>query len=897
MTSIVRPASRPPLLLSSPESDYITAEEIQIEPTPEQFMPAGFEKIVATAAFNYAAKINVKGGQPILKLNPEDQKIAVGVIFDAIQLAQIAKGQTDLPAKPKELRGLIKTGLQLRETERLSAKRLVDELKSVSYDLGLDENLVTNAKLEAYNYQIVPRPTNARKLIDMVPARRQAVERMAVIAATSYMAEHQGDLSEAMPTDKFIALNLGFVSELLNTEGKQASVDRGAIVATVSGKKGRGVNPTFLEPKDLKQMTAVFSNSKNVREIPELAAQTAGKLLAHSPELIPTGTAAMEAFGGQVRQAIVLAAKVDASHPNNPIAALTARSEIFSIFPTQPLNGSTALITRAELLATADKSTHHLWEDGLKVGAGPGELVLIPTPERLIAAKAYLGAVNRTGDERLDDDRLRLDKAIKEWQRHETVKTTLPDRIKKLKRQIRELSAISKGKLPSSEAGMDKLHPLQLDTMILVQSGRISAQSRRIHQHETALANQRQLYVMAEADPHHFAKRYLIYTQSKVANRRDAYERAAGEKDQSPSFRLTNFPRRSMDKNEPEALNNELTRLRSYLAELDKDKSKPLPDEFITDRTALWNYLRLGKTKHDLGLITRKEFDRMSTGMQILAAPKDASMGTKFWREWFIDQAKRRVASLETQSHTADRYKQDKAILAQIQSAIEAKDPDKIQETARQVSEGPQRIPLKNWIQMQTVPPELLGKSRAMWKNWKEKEVTDLKQAKRLVRLAREAQAIVKISIPAPDRIQQAIDEKRRAAQNYKSAKAATLSVLDELELAWKNRNSFVPLEVSQGATLTELINATDIRIDAAQAGPEIAELNQAKDKAKEELERLKKLRELGKRSESLGRLKDRLEEMKGDLAAADDRLVEAMQRLNLAANPQLIRQTKPSKK
>ena len=904
MTPIDRLVSKPQLLLPSPERDYTLVEETQTEPSPEQFI----EEVVVAAALNYTTRLNdknrLRGGQAVLKLTTEDQKIAVGVILDAIRLAQTPKSpkaKPFFPAKPRDLRRTIKTGLELREKERLTAKQLVDGLKQVAttggkksgfYDLGLNEGLVRAAGQELSNYSVTPQPVNARKLMAMVPARRQAVKQMSVTAAAAYMAENQGDLSEAMSVDEFIALNLGFVGELLDTEGKQAPVDRGAIVATASGKKGKGVNPTFLEPSDLKPMTVAFSNPKIVREIPGLAAQVAGKLLAHSPELIPTGTAAMKTFGGQIRQAVILAEKAKFSRENDEIAYLTARAEIFGILPIRPMLGSEALILRVDYLSTAKPDTHHLWGDAIKMTAGPGKMVLIPTPEKLVAAKALLSSI-QTSDDSLNGDRERLLQAIKAWRSHKTAKITLPGKIKKLEGRIKELGKLSKWKSPLP-AEVQDLHPIQLETAILAQSGQISALTRRINSDNAILSTHRQLSIVSESTaPDQFAIRFLQFRQMQAGRRREAVER---KKDPNfgpePTYSLTDFPRHPFEiKTDaaPETPAEELARIRGYLAELNADKAKPLPSEFLADRQALWHFLRLWQKRLPLDKHGKHRFDRVTTGINILSSAKDDDIGRTFWRPWFIDEVKKRENALVTQSEQAQRYHDDKAELDLIRDALSSKDPNLITKTAGQLAEGQHSVPFNHWIKMQSVPLDFLKKLKGAGKNDQSPESIQLKQAQELVKLFRSAQGRVQMRIPHPDRVDKALDDKLRAAQNYKASKIATIATINQLMFARKNHNPLVPLDIAERATLGELITATNLRIEVARAAQELNGLLADRELAKQRIAELKEFRTLKERTVSIDQLKFQRDARMRELKTADSRLVETMEALHLAADPEMI--------
>jgi hypothetical protein len=888
------------LLLPSPEAGSISGEPL--------FIPANFEEIVATAAFDYAARLNAKnrsrGGRVVLELTPEDQNIAIGVVIDAIQLAQIAKGQTVLPAKPSELRRTIKTGLELRETERLAAKQLVDELKQVAaigggktgfYNLGLDEKLVLTAKHEVSNYPVTPRPANARKLMSMVTPRRQAVGQMAVVAATSYMADHQEDLSSVMPTDEFIARNLQFVRDLLDTEVKQAPVDRGAIIAASIPliKKGVQLNPAFFESSDLELTVKAFGDSKIINALPELAAQTAGKLLIHSPELLPAGTDALEIFSRQILEAVRLSQKIRASRSKDPIASLAARSEILGILPTRPMLSSEALIIRAELLSTAKPDTHHLWENARAIPAGPNKSVLIPTPERLLAAKTFLG-LGKIYDDMITNDRERLFQAIKAWRQYTLEKATLPGKIAHLNLKLKEISSPAKTKSLLPPDVIIELFPQQLETAILKQSGGISALTRRIKHDQAVLSDHRQLSLVAKNvdSPLRFAWQYLKYKQKLLFQKHGAVE--SEEEDQISGrgslFILTDFPRRSLEgaASTAETPEEELTRIKGYLAELDADKSMTLPEIFLGDRQALWNYLRICQKKLPLHEKGQDRFLQLTSAMNILNKPENDGGGRNFLRNWFISEAEKRILSLTASLGRIKDFRANKAEMNVILDAMAEQDPDLIIKTAKKLIPGQHSVSLERWVIMQVVPPDFL----------KVPNLQLLDQAQAVVDLYRKAFGRVRMTIPHPNQIAQALEMKLKTTQNYKRADSRTASsrVINQLLLAWKSRNLLVPLGISEGARIDELIEATASRIAVARATWELGEFVAKQEMARKSLDELKGLKATGEKIISGKQLLARRNTMVRALETADFRFVETMRALHLAADPEMIPKPSPKK-
>lgn len=915
MTSTKRFISRFPLL-PSPEGGSITVEEIRTEPQPEQLLPPGFEEIVATAAFGYIARLNSetrsRGGQAVLPLTPEGQRRATRIIFDALNLAPETKGLTVIPTKPRELKSAINAGLKLREEEMATGQSLIAQLnqagktggdKPVFFDLGFDKKLIDAATEETLRYPIIPQPLKTRELLALVPDRQQAVQRMAVTAAAAYMAENQGDLSNVMPADEFIARNLEFIRDLLDTPSKQAPVDRGTLAAAAIQliKRGAELNPTFLEPQDLKLAIRAFSDPKIIKETPVLAAQAAEKLLAHSPDLIESGTAAMEAYGQQIHAAVNRAEKARFSRKDDPITFLTVEAEIFQILPTRPMLGSDILITRAEFLSTAGPDTHHLWENAEKMQTGPRRFVLIPKPEKLVTANAFLRSI-QSSDDRLNDDRNRLREAVSAWRLHETEKRTLPDKIKQLDKRIKELDKLSRGKSSSPDKIKD-LHPLQLESAILGQAGQISALTRRINQDQAVLMTHGELSRVAKSvgSPDKFAVRFLLYRQRQAGRRQVALEREEGTTlGQEPPFLLTDFPRSLEGEvgSAPETPVEELARIRGYLDELDADKTKPLPNKFMGDRQALWNYLRIWQAKLPAGKKDQKKFMKMSTGISILAKVKGADIGRNFWRSWFIDETKRREHSLIARLERIERYQADKAEMKVIREVLAGNNFNLIVETARRLTASQRSVPLDRWIKMQVVAPDFLKSLKGSGKNDKFPESRLLEQAQKLVQSYRNAKGRIQMRIPHPDQVSQTLKDKFGEIQRYKrkSIQAAAAETIKLLQLAWKNQNHLIPLDISEGATLGELIEATTSRIAVAKATREADGLVAARETARKRIIELKELKAFKQKIVSANQLKSRRDAMVRALKTADFRLLGTMKKLHLAADPEMI-PNKPKKK
>lgn len=900
MISGKRPVPR--LLLPSPESDYILVEETQTGPSPEQLFPPDFEEIIGDAAIKYISDINAqsrfRGGQAVLPLTVDGRKRATGIIFDALRLNPETKGLTVIPSKPKELQRAIKTGLELRREEMATGQSLIAQLKQIGktgggkpvfFDLGLDKELIDAATEETFRYPIIPQPENARKLMAMVPARRQAVGQMAVTAATGYMAENQGALSEAIPVDEFIALNLGLVSDLLITADKQAPVDRGEFAAGAIGliKKGEKLNPTFIEPPDLKLVIKAFSDPKIVSETPAIAAKTAAELLAHSPELIPTGMAALKAFGGQIYEAVNLAQKAAFSRKDDRITLLTINADIFKILPTTSMLDSGVLITKADLLSRANRDTHHLWENAIEIAAGPNRSVLIPSPEKLVAARAFLSSI-KTPDGRLNDSQERLWRAINAWRKYTLEKSTLPGKIKKLDVRIKEMDKSSGGKYSSSVEIQD-LHPIQLDKMILAKSGEISALTGKINRANTVLKNHRELSTVAGSTaPGQFGLRFLVYRQKQAARRQEAFEKEENTA-LSPEhpFLFTDFAASE------ETPAEELIRIRDYLDELEADKTKPLPQKFMADHLALYNYLRLGQKRLLPGKHGRNQFDKVNTGMSILLNAKGDDIGQNFWRSWFIGEAKKREHALVTRLERIEGYQADRAEMKVIREAL-ASDSRIITDTAGRLTESKRSVPLDRWIKMQAVPPDFLKKLKGAGKNDQSPESKQLQQAQDLVTSYRDAKGRgVQMRIPQSNQIDKALNDKLRAAKNYKASKIATMAIINQLKLVRKDNNPLVPLDISERATLGELIEATSLRIAVARATRESDELVADRELAKQRIAELKEFRTLKEKAVSIDQLIFQRDARERELKMADSKLLTTMEALNLAAEPEMIPKSK----
>ena len=238
----------------------------------------------------------------------------------------------------------------------------------------------------------------------------------------------------------------------------------------------------------------------------------------------------------------------------------------------------------------------------------------------------------------------------------------------------------------------------------------------------------------------------------------------------------------------------------------------------MTDRQALWHFLRLWQKRLPPGKHGKDRFDKVNTGISILLNAKGDAIDRDFWRLWFIDEAKKRENALVAQLEQTQRYHDDKVELDLIRDALSSKDPNLITKTAEQLSESQHSIPLDSWIKMQSVPLDFLKKLKGAGKNDQSPESIQLKQAQELVKWYRDAKGRIQMRIPQPDQIDKALDDRLRAAENYKASKIATMAIINQLKLVWKDNNPLVPLNVSGGATLSELIEATSLRIAIARA-------------------------------------------------------------------------------
>ena len=111
--------------------------------------------------------------------------------------------------------------------------------------------------------------------------------------------------------------------------------------------------------------------------------------------------------------------------------------------------------------------------------------------------------------------------------------------------------------------------------------------------------------------------------------------------------------------------------------------------------------------------------------------------------------------------------------------------------------------------------------------------------------------------------------------------------------LARKGHNPLVPLDIAEGATLGELIEATNLRIAVARAARELDGLVADRELARQEIAELKKLRALKEQAVSVDQLKFQRDKRARELKTADSRLVETMEALNLAADPKMIPKSK----
>ena len=98
-----------------------------------------------------------------------------------------------------------------------------------------------------------------------------------------------------------------------------------------------------------------------------------------------------------------------------------------------------------------------------------------------------------------------------------------------------------------------------------------------------------------------------------------------------------------------------------------------------------------------------------------------------------------------------------------------------------------------------------------------------------------------------------------------------------------------VPLNISEGARIDELIEATISRMSVARATWELDEFVAKRELTRKSLGELKGLKTTGEKIISDKQLEARRNAMVRDLETADFRFVETMRALHLAAEPEMI--------
>jgi hypothetical protein len=250
-------------------------------------------------------------------------------------------------------------------------------------------------------------------------------------------------------------------------------------------------------------------------------------------------------------------------------------------------------------------------------------------------------------------------------------------------------------------------------------------------------------------------------------------------------------------------------------------------------------------------------------------------------RNWFISEAEKRILSLTANLGRIEDFRANKAEMDVILDALTAKDQDLIIRTVEKLTADQHSVSLDRWVTMQVVPPDFL----------KIPNLQLLDQAQAVVDSYRRTYGSVRMAIPHPDQITKFFEDKLRTTQNYKRADSRTASsnAIDQLLLAWKSRNPLVPLNISEGAKLDELIEATVSRIVVARATWELDEFVAKREMTRKSLDELKGLKTTGEKIVSDNQLKTRRNSMARNLETADFRFIETMRALHLAAEPEMI--------
>lgn len=885
------------------------------------------ESALLNAAVNYIATAN-RRYQAGISLTREGIETALGVIRDGLGQIQSQTGLDEIPANPRKLGTLVKKGLELRADQLSRGQKLLSGLsdpsgpnseRTAGYDLAISPTLLREAKEETYKFWITPKPDAIRELTATVTGRQTVIPTMALA-----LVEHSlGYPPDPGDTDQF-----GLRKQHFPHLSGQSVIGRGAITAAALKKvKPRlefDPDPLFINQSGLQALIEAVKTDGIDDDLLRSAAQAlVDEALFLPPAAMETAAATLVDYG---RQTVTRTGGWLKRTPRETTSMLPIKmTEYFSDLPVIPLTTARLVMNPENLKAALAADREHIWKEASVFRRGREKFAL-PSPPAISSA---LLIIRRSDSPESRPLRENLETALKAWQRFHRARERYPQELVALKERISQLD--------KPPARVLVLQPELSATVFLTLKGRTTADRRKLNFYRTALeTNQRLKHVglqtgetgigsgsAASAARRAAVKEYLLIQKGnldhEISSAQGGLDRIrasvaqegtwldfAGFRPPAPSPLSEVF--RPPAKFELEA------RLR--LARIIKQQMATKPDQALppifqsATKTELIEFLQWRLTHPLSGRLRTKSVKRTEVGLNILNSNPD--IGIKFWRDWVLAD----LGYEENRLTTALRYYETLDNLKSKAQGTEdclavASDYRALMITYQQRFSG-DLDSLSNWIMATTLDETEIHRPDLE---------THLNQARQLVKAFWNIERGVSFRVPGPAELSEVIGAVRAgisaAGRKTKKAEADAelMKLADKMQPpstpkssrgtkteranrvlqifmdAVKDKNPLVPVELTQGKTLGELMEATTRRADIAEAHLYRGEL-EGKIAQNEKLYReLRENVDWGNRALELQRLNAKRDTLTHEVRDAEDNLVNSMLRLGIAvADPETIK-------
>lgn len=832
-------------------------------------VPRKFESAVKDVALEYLAGFNTqkRGKFGKLSISPLGLKKAVEIILDSIRESQLANESDEIPKEMKGIKKLAKQGLEIRDRQKsfalLAFRRFSQNIEGstetdLTFNLGLSRDLVEKAKQQVGVFDIVPDPIYVRTFLKQLDQREPVISNLAINAALISLFNN--------PTDRH--RNESGIKQLLNTTAKRALVVR-AFLSIALAKENKTPftenDPTYISTSQI----SILNNlnwEKLLSDIDKISRTIAIGLLG-SGDIDQTRVAIeiLSEYSDQIRQAIGNTSPLPGAVQHLD-AVVRQRAILSRVLPITPLRASEIIITDPND-ARRMPNKDNLWVNGTKIKTRHNKFAIVPSVNALIRAREIFErvSVDLDGPNRITIYSIRS--ALKLIRQHERLKNSLPIRIAKTREALKNIKTSSKDnqKPASSEQALNNLrsssHRLKLLTLEITKAQEIISDNfkqRRI------FAGNRSSYEILER----FLKFSQLLIDRKVKQDSARHFRAPEDR----GFSLVGFFERMFPDLE---ISTKITQLEELLKEMDQNPTLALPKIYTINRVGLNDYLTAAKQGR-AGKITSETKDNIRMG-QLLLLKQD--MGTKFWRTWFIHDIKNRISMYKHQLEVVEQKKQTISNLKLINYALSSKREAEMLRAISQLK-VPGGLPLRQWLDMCTVDDKTLRGIRSGV--FPREASPDVLQALEIVNTYKTIYSSLHIKISTKDKI---VGFLNSLAGGFDSSSRGSLQeklFINLLLRSYHKANPFIPLTVSENATLPQLVKAIRARLRVVKTKMELRTMLINQKEERQLLVTLKKDYEKAKAIESRKELNKKLKLLQLELATLDQTLYQNMKQLGL---------------